>query len=507
MSKLQKYMQLTKVDVAKRLIYGTFTAEQVDKSGEVADYATTKNAIQDWSNEIEKVSGGKSKGNIRKMHGKEVVGKAVDITYDDENRIITGCVEVNDQTIEEAEKGYLNGFSIGGSYAKKWPCPVNKGKTRFTPVIAEISVVDNPCVPDAVFDAVKDASFTVIDATGAEQLRKFTTLPDVQGELLPVWKAEDGSEHATKEAAFQKNADLRLAAAAKPITDALQKVEDATADLDKRDFTGKEREKAAASGAALPDGSFPIHTTEDLHNAVQAYGRAKDKGKARAHIKSRAKALGAEHMLPDTWGKAKTADDLKKGMCEVARLATIIQDLHWLVNCVHYEEATEGDEKSILPGELKDHVKTLTGVLEAMVQEEAAEMIEDHEELEAAAGLNEHQVDAIRKATKNEELFKGHALGPVAPQTTPSPVSHEALQKLTAERDALAKIVADTPALIEEKFGALVKRIKVLESLPMPDQAVITTVVKGEDEAKPETTAKVSMHGSSPADFTRMFKR
>jgi hypothetical protein len=68
-----------------------------------------------------------------------------------------------------------------------------------------------------------------------------------------------------------------------------------------RDFTSKQREKAAKSGAALPDGSFPIESKKDLENAIQAIGRAKDPAKAKAHIKSRAKALGCTDCIPDTW--------------------------------------------------------------------------------------------------------------------------------------------------------------------------------------------------------------
>jgi len=71
----------------------------------------------------------------------------------------------------------------------------------------------------------------------------------------------------------------------------------------KREFSADERQSAANSGAALPDGSFPIKTKQDLHNAIQAIGRAKDPAKAKAHIKTRARALGATDMLPDSWSK------------------------------------------------------------------------------------------------------------------------------------------------------------------------------------------------------------
>ncbi len=80
----------------------------------------------------------------------------------------------------------------------------------------------------------------------------------------------------------------------------------------KREFSADERQSAASSGAALPDGSFPIKSKQDLRNAIQAIGRAKDRAKAMAHIKSRARALGATDMLPDSWSKRD--DDANKAL-------------------------------------------------------------------------------------------------------------------------------------------------------------------------------------------------
>jgi hypothetical protein len=73
--------------------------------------------------------------------------------------------------------------------------------------------------------------------------------------------------------------------------------------LMKRDFSAGRRRADAKSGAALPDGSFPIENKSDLHNAMQAVGRAKDPAKARAHIRARAAALGLTSELSDSFKK------------------------------------------------------------------------------------------------------------------------------------------------------------------------------------------------------------
>jgi hypothetical protein len=52
---------------------------------------------------------------------------------------------------------------------------------------------------------------------------------------------------------------------------------------------------------AMPDGSYPIKSRNDLRNAISSYGRAKNPESVKAHIKRRAKALGALSMLPKDW--------------------------------------------------------------------------------------------------------------------------------------------------------------------------------------------------------------
>ena len=86
----------------------------------------------------------------------------------------------------------------------------------------------------------------------------------------------------------------------------LMKRADEAEDYFKRTFSDAERQAAASSGAALPDGSFPIKTKADLENAIHAYGRAKNKPEAKAHIISRAKALDCADMIPDGWDVGKS---------------------------------------------------------------------------------------------------------------------------------------------------------------------------------------------------------
>jgi hypothetical protein len=68
-----------------------------------------------------------------------------------------------------------------------------------------------------------------------------------------------------------------------------------------REFNTEQRKKLASKGQAMPDGSYPIANEEDLRNAIQAIGRAKDPAAVKRHIRKRARALGLTDLIPDSW--------------------------------------------------------------------------------------------------------------------------------------------------------------------------------------------------------------
>jgi len=72
--------------------------------------------------------------------------------------------------------------------------------------------------------------------------------------------------------------------------------------LVEKEFSEEEREKLADSGKAMPDGSYPIENEEDLKNAIQSVGRAKDYDKSKKWIIKRAGELNKTDLLPDDWG-------------------------------------------------------------------------------------------------------------------------------------------------------------------------------------------------------------
>jgi hypothetical protein len=165
MKKFKLFAQITKVDEVKREVSGLATAEVVDKVGEMFDYETSVPYFKEWSQEIAKATDGKSLGNVREMHKDSAVGKLVDIEFDDANKAIPITAKIVDEDAwQKCLQGVYTGFSIGGEFVKRWKDADAKA-IRFTAKPYEISVVDNPCVPDAHFTAVK--------ADGSQEMRKF----------------------------------------------------------------------------------------------------------------------------------------------------------------------------------------------------------------------------------------------------------------------------------------------------------------------------------------------
>jgi hypothetical protein len=94
------------------------------------------------------------------------------------------------------------------------------------------------------------------------------------------------------------------------------------------------REDLAKTGEAMKDGSFPIKNVEDLKNAIQAHGRAKDIAAAKKHITKRARALGKYNLIPAEWKNAKTvtASAQVEDMRERALVASAVAELAKISN-------------------------------------------------------------------------------------------------------------------------------------------------------------------------------
>lgn len=456
MDKLNIFLPLTKVDESQRLVSGVFSAEVVDKSGEIMDYTSGKPAFEKWSQDAMKRSDGKSLGNVRAMHTNIAAGKLTELSFDDVTKTVHGTAKIiDDNEWNKVLEGVYTGFSIGGAYAKRWADEQNPKLYRFTPELAEISIVDNPCVGKATFDLIR--------ADGSTEMRKFKTADtepkpeddDTQSALSlkkrfegitePTnensWVAKDGTKFTKKEDAFKHNAALEKAAA-EPVNPALAAVAKLTAAIEK---------------------------LEDP-----------DANKAKPH--------------------------LAKGLYDVGRLACLISELEWLASDLAWEAMYEGD-MSPLGAELKGTVGTLCEFLKRLVIEEADELMASQKSIPNdellkdltpahVALLNAFltKVDTDKYTDLNTLLTKSIDTEPKptepAPAQEPEPAA--AMQKLQNDHaEAMQKKDAEilehknTVEALSKSLGQLAERVEAFARQPAAAKGALYAVNKGHEVTAP----------------------
>ena len=149
---------------------------------------------------------------------------------------------------------------------------------------------------------IDDATLELQTRSGAE----FDGETDPDDVLEVLTKARVSAATIVPIPAFQ---EAFAALGEPPATGEVEEVDEEEVVTEFRDVSQQERDDLKDEGKALPDGSFPIANEEDLRNAIQSVGRAKDPEKAKRHIKKRAKDLDAEGLIPDDWAVVTASGD------------------------------------------------------------------------------------------------------------------------------------------------------------------------------------------------------
>lgn len=105
---------------------------------------------------------------------------------------------------------------------------------------------------------------------------------------------------------------LDSAGAGEPMTEAqMGEIELALEELAEasRTFSADQRKGMADKGVAMSDGSYPIPDKDALRRAIATAGLGSNSDASiKAHIKKRARALGATDMLPETWKESQQSE-------------------------------------------------------------------------------------------------------------------------------------------------------------------------------------------------------
>jgi hypothetical protein len=159
------------------MLEGVLVEEALDKYGFIFDYAASKPFFQEWRAEMLALSGGKSEGNVRVMHGLWPAGLIPPggMVFDDAARAIRTTTKiVEPEAIKLVLEGVLTSFSMGADFARPpWPDPDNPKIKRMACKPKEMSLVDNPGQwrEGAGFEVVRaDGSVGHVACKGGEML-------------------------------------------------------------------------------------------------------------------------------------------------------------------------------------------------------------------------------------------------------------------------------------------------------------------------------------------------
>jgi len=346
-------------------VYGKATGPDLDLDQQICDESWLKTAMPQWL---------ATGANVREMHSSIAAGVGIELNADGDDWYLKSEV-VDANTMKKVEKGVLKGYSIGIKGARIVKSDDAPNGRIVGGQIVEVSLVDRPANPTATVEIAK--------AVNGEL--EITKTLEMQA-LIPNKDMTHDAGEMTQDVVYNDSHVIRDGKdpypAARPCagcngtgrteqTDAVCEVcggsGDSTADVitpgndfpnivedgddkaveadtEKKDYSDKQRQNLADKGMALPDGSYPIKTVGDLKNAIQAFGRAKDKAATKSHIIERAKALGKENLIPDNW---KSIDaDTEKMEHDADDLMAVRQSIINLIK-EELDEMARGEENEV----------------------------------------------------------------------------------------------------------------------------------------------------------------
>jgi Zn finger protein HypA/HybF involved in hydrogenase expression/cation transport regulator ChaB len=252
--------------------------------------------------------------------------------------------------------------------------------------------------------------------------------------------------------------------------------------LEKREFSDKERQRLAREGLALPDGSFPIVTVEDLKNAIKAHGRAKDKEKVKRWIVRRARELGRTDLIPDEWkDEMNKSDDLQVNTQDDTRLSSIVDELVSLISekmsksetDIKKQEDTTRDGLGRILDVLKSALQNVEEILSkagvVRLNSEDDEQVDHVEDVDLPSPADDPGPGKVSTdGTGADQELWADAPGSdnVLPHAMSKSVDEDDLIKrvITEEISKLANKLDSAFEAVEKRFGEFAERIERLEN-------------------------------------------
>lgn len=159
MNKFERFVRIEKVDPEQRMVWGYASTPDLDSQGERVSIKAIEDALPDYMRF----------GNIREMHRYSAVGKTKSAEIDEKGLHI-GAKIVDEEAWVKVKEGVYSGFSIGGTVTRK----VDEEIVGL--LLSEISLVDRPSNPGALFDVWKADNGRGGDKVEPEVLKKIDAI-------------------------------------------------------------------------------------------------------------------------------------------------------------------------------------------------------------------------------------------------------------------------------------------------------------------------------------------
>ena len=408
-------------------VHGVASSEVADDQGEIVRADAMRAAIPDYMRFPA----------LREMHQLSAAGTTLEAEVGDDGATRIVAHVVDPIAIAKVRNQVYRGFSIGGRVTQR---EAGNPKTITGLVLNEISLVDRPANPEAIFDCWKAA--IGVPERSAGDPASVAPAREPFNPPIQIWACgvADHHHHGKGEAVkclerqALGTADIQLPPSSqttlkspprnKPEGDSAGETE-AAIDAAKRAMETAEgalakltpqlspgagsggeqgadgRQNRATSGSSLEgqrelnyadpgyqsDGKrrYPIDTERHIRaawNYINRPGNAElytveQVGRIRAAIIAAWKEKIDIEGPPSAKGDEKASSAaLIKALCDVGRAAQIILELDWLQDLLDIETAMEGDD-SPQPARLQSIITELCGFLNALVAQETGDLLGD----------------------------------------------------------------------------------------------------------------------------------
>jgi len=466
------FAQLHKYDESTGYFEAVAADESLDHDGEILDFESSQPHFENWSAKIAKVTEGKSVGNVREMHGKVAAGKLTEMICDPvakQVRVAGYAVDAGSRA--KMAQGVLTGVSIGGAYGKKWDDPVRKGVIRYEAIPSEISLVDNPCNPNAFF--------TVVKADGAEELRKFEKI----AERKDVDPKEGKDKYGDVTFADEKNKKYPLDTA--------------------------KHIRAAWSYIHMPKnaGKYSAEDANSIKAKISAAWKKeidpKGPPEAEKFAAQAAVLIKNSQAVPfaNTLNVLMEAPELEKGLWTVSQFACLLEQLAAIADGAESEAMQEGDG-SALPQQILTALKPLAAAFVAMASEEVGEAL--HGDVTEPALALAAKTTLEKRGAKHSAATKAHfaemrkhhqAMGEHLDALQAEPgADDDALEGDSAEKArtiSLQKVIAERDGL-QKQLTAICQQVERFLAEAKPPKGVLRLVVSKDADGAPLQNANDS---------------